>query len=149
MDTNVSKRDPRYFIDTNVFLRALIRDDEKTFTDVMSFLERVKDNQLKAYTSSLVLAEVVWTLLSFYKLAKEDVLKSIDSIVSLRGLTFLSDQDVSTALSLYKKYNVKYVDCLIRASLDDRKTWAIVSYDKDFDKFDIERLEPSEFLKKS
>lgn len=143
----MSKKDPGYFIDTNVFLRALIHDDEKTFADVISFLEHVKDNQFKAYTSSLVLAEVVWTLLSFYRLAKDDVLKSIDSIVSLRGLTFLADQDVLKALSLYKKHNVKYVDCLIRSSLSDKKTWVVVSYDKDFDKLDVKRLEPSECLK--
>ena len=140
----MSKSHKTYFIDTNIFLRALINDDKRKFNDVVEFLEGVKENRFKAHTSSLVLAEIVWTLLSFYKLKKEDVTKSVESIINLNGLTFVESQDSVQAMSLYKKHNVKYIDCLICSSL--QKEQVVVSYDTDFDKLGAIRLEPKNLL---
>jgi predicted nucleic-acid-binding protein len=109
----VSKKSPYYFIDTNIFLRVLIRDNEKKFSDVTTFLEGIRNNLYPAYTSSFVLAELVWILSSYYKLNKADVVKAAESILNLNGLSFVENHDSSEALSLYKKYNVKFVDCLI------------------------------------
>ena len=143
MATAVSKKERVYFVDTNIFLRALINDDEKKYTDVITFLEGIKNNRFKAYSSSLVLAEVVWTLSSFYKLQKSDVVKSVESIINLSGLMFVENQDSAKALDLYKTHNVKYIDCLIISGLIDKnKAWTIVSYDLDFDKLGAERIEP-------
>ena len=139
----VSKKKSVYFVDTNIFLRALINDDKKKYADVITFLEGIKNNRFKAYSSSLVLAEVVWTLSSFYKLQKSDVVKSVESIINLNGLMFIESQNSAKALELYKTHNVKYIDCLIMSGLVDKdKTWVIVSYDLDFDKPGAERIEP-------
>jgi len=139
----VSKKKSVYFVDTNIFLRALINDDKKKYADVITFLEGIKNNRFKAYSSSLVLAEVVWTLSSFYKLQKSDVVKSVESIINLNGLMFIESQNSAKALELYKTHNVKYIDCLIMSGLVDKdKTWVIVSYDLDFDKLGAEIIEP-------
>lgn len=142
----MSSKDRAYFIDTNIFLRALINDDEKKFVEVIALLEGIKNNRYKAYSSSLVLAEIVWTLLSFYKLQKSDVIKAVDSIVNLNGLQFLENQEVTKSLNLYKKHNVKYTDCLICSGLSNTKNWEIVSYDTDFDKLGMHRIEPKEII---
>ena len=141
--TPVPKKEKAYFVDTNIFLRALINDDDKTYTDVLTFLEGIKNNRFKAYSSSLVLAEVVWTLSSFYKLGKVDVVKSLESIINLNGLMFAENLDGTKALDLYKTHNVKYIDCLICSGLNKtKKAWTIVSYDVDFDKLGVKRVEP-------
>ena len=145
--TLVSKKEKAYFIDTNIFLRALINDDEKKYSDVIKFLEGIKNNLFKAYSSSLVLAEVVWTLSSFYKLQKSAVIKSLEGIINLNGLMFVENQNSSAALGLYKKHNVKYIDCLIYSGLyKSKKAWEIVSYDTDFDKFGAKRVEPKDLI---
>ena len=141
--TRVSERAKQYFIDTNIFLRALINDDERKYNDVITFFEGVKNNKFKVYTSGLVLAEIVWTLLSFYKLQKKEVVKSLESIINLNGLLFIENQNSARALDLFKDYNVKYIDCLICSGLqDNKKSWTVVSYDADFDKLGFRRIEP-------
>ena len=59
-------------VDTNVFLRFLTNDDpakakraETRFRNAVSGKEHLR-------TSLLVIAEIVWTLESFYKLEKKD-----------------------------------------------------------------------------
>ena len=137
-----------YFVDTNIFLRALVCDDKRKFADVIAFLEGIKQGCFKAYTSSLVLAEVAWTLSSFYKLEKKDVVKSLDSILNLNGLAILDNVDNAYALFLYKKHNVKYIDCLIYSGLVNKdREWIIVSYDGDFDKLGGKREEPVDIKK--
>jgi predicted nucleic-acid-binding protein len=144
----VSKKVKAYFIDTNIFLRALTNDDAKKYADVIAFLEEVKRGRYKAYSSSIVLAEMVWTLLSYYKLSKNNVVKSIESIVNLNGLTFNENQSSAEALDLYKTYNVKYIDCLIFSGLHKpEKDWVVVSYDTDFDKLGAKRVEPKYLLR--
>lgn len=141
----VSKKAKSYFIDTNIFLRALTKDDLKAFGAVIELLQKIKGGYYKAYTSSLVLAEIAWVLGSYYKLKKLDVVKALDSITSLNGLQFIEGQDIVRALELYRSLNVKFIDCLISTTLVSHpKDWIIVSYDKDFDKLKILRLEPQE-----
>ncbi|MFH1769338.1 MAG: PIN domain-containing protein [Parcubacteria group bacterium] len=139
----MSKKEKAYFIDTNIFLRALINDNARKYTEVVAFLEAVKKGRYKACSSSVVLAEIIWTLLSYYKLSKTDVVKSIEGIVNLNGLTFIENQSSAGALDLYKTHNVKYIDCLIYSGLQKtEKDWVVVSYDTDFDKLGAERMEP-------
>ena len=56
-----------------------------------SFLKDVKAGKIKAFTSTLVLAELQWTLKSFYKFTKEETLTSLYGITSLKNLKILND----------------------------------------------------------
>ncbi len=136
-----------YFIDTNVFLRTLVKEDEKSFVECYGLLEAVKTNEIKAATAGIVLAEVVWTLSSFYDLSKSEVVESLRSIQNLRGLKLLDEYDHRRALEMYSNHHVKYVDAVI-ASLPDiqSKERTIVSYDKDFEKLDVLWMEPGEVV---
>jgi len=134
-----------YFVDTNVFLRVLVRDEEKSYRDCINFLQRVKRGRLKAYTSSLVLAETHWTLASFYQFSKEKIIGALRSIISLRNLKIVDEPNLLAALNFYETNNVKFIDALTASqSLILKKGVVVVSYDKDFDKLGIPRKEPGE-----
>jgi predicted nucleic-acid-binding protein len=138
-----------YLIDTNVFLRTLVKENKNSFNHCYSFLKAVKTNKIKAVTASIVLAEIVWTLSSFYKLPKKQVVEAIRSIVNLRGLKIVDKYNHLLAINLYESKTVKYIDAVI-ASIDEiqAKKWTVVSYDDDFDKLGIVRKEPKQvFLK--
>jgi len=134
-----------YFIDTNVFLRTLIKEDKNTFNDCLAFFEKVKNNKCKAVTASIVIAEVVWTLLSFYKVSKSEVIMAVNSIKNMRGLSIIDGYDIKTALQLFEDKNVKFIDCMIASTKSVSKDKiTIVSFDKDFDKLGIARKEPKQ-----
>ena len=137
----------KYFIDTNIFLRLLIKEDEKTYSQCYKLLSAIKTNQIKAVTSSITLAEIVWTLLSYYKFPKRKVVQAVKSILNLKELKIIDAYNPLVSLELFDKYTVKYIDTLIASvkEIADKK-WIVVSYDRDFDKLAIERKEPHEIL---
>lgn len=137
----------QYFIDSNIFLRALIGDNKKQLKDCVQLLTAVKENKIEANTGTIILAEVAWTLGSYYDFPKEKIITGVRSIVNLRGLKILDDYNSSVALDLYEKYSVKYIDALI-ASYDQirQRKMSVISYDSDFDKLPLIREEPEGLL---
>ncbi len=133
-----------YILDTNIFLRTLIKEDDQIFADCVRFLKLVKNNKVEAILPGLVLSEVVWVLKSFYKFPKLKVVRALKSILKLSGLKIVDNYDYEQTIKFYEDKNVKYIDCLI-ASLAKDKDYIVVSYDKDFDKLKIKRQEPGYF----
>lgn len=138
--------DPRpYFIDSNIFLRFFVPDDHHK--ECRSFLRDLKAGSFKGLTSTLVLVEIQYVLGSFYKFPKTKVITALESIMTVRNLTIEDQINPLLALQLYKKYSVKFVDCLIASHPQIQAgDLTIVSYDKDFDKLETHRLEPKEIL---
>ena len=99
----------RYFIDTNIFLRVFVKDNEKAFKECLVLLTIVKENKIEAYTSSIVLAEINWTLGSYYHFSKPKTIRCIKSILNLRGLKVEDKHEMIRALQLYEKNSVKYI----------------------------------------
>lgn len=135
----------KYFLDTNIFLRALIKENKTSFKDCCQLLKMIKLNQIKAVTASLILAEIVWTLSSYYQFPKKKVVRAIKGIINLRGLKIVDNYSPLISLDLFSQKKVKYIDTLI-VSIEEIQTkkWAVVSYDKDFDKLRVTRKEPRE-----
>jgi predicted nucleic-acid-binding protein len=137
----------RYFIDSNIFLRVLAKDNEKQYHCCVGFLKALKENKIEAYTSTVVLTEVVWTLSSYYQFKKEELIRGFKSIIALRGLKIFDQYDYFKAADLYEKYSIKFIDALIASDQEIlEKKIIIVSYDKDFDKLPVIRKEPGEIV---
>lgn len=136
-----------YIIDTNVFLRVLVKEDEASLTAGLRLLETIKQKKCTAYIPGIVLSEIVWTLHSYYEFPKPQVVQALESILNLRGITLVDDYNYPLALDLYQQHSVKYVDaCIASLSVVQDKRAAIVSYDHDFDKLGIERREPDALM---
>lgn len=138
-----------YFLDTNIFLRILIKEDKKTFNDCFCLFKLIKEAKIKVCASGLILTEITWVLKKFYKFSKEDIIKVLKGILNLRGLKFIESVNIQKAIELYSKNNIKFVDCLISSNkYISNKKIKIISYDKDFDKIKVIRVEPAEVIKK-
>ena len=137
----------KYFLDTNIFLRVLIKEGNRVFKDCYQLLERVKTNQIKAATANIALAEIAWTLHSYYQFPKGEVVQAIKGILNLRGLRIIDSYEPFWAIEKFRQHNIKYIDALIASILIRQKSkWVIVSYDKDFDKIGVKRKEPEEII---
>lgn len=138
-----------YFIDTNIFLRVLVKEDKKTFKECFEILEKIKQGKIKAFTSSLVLTEVGWVLGKTYKFSKRQVIDALRSILNLKGLKIVDKYHPYLAVSIYEKFSVKFVDAFIASNFladGEELSGAIISYDRDFDKIGVKRKEPKDFL---
>ncbi|MBU0978519.1 MAG: PIN domain-containing protein [Patescibacteria group bacterium] len=133
-----------YILDTNIFLRTLIKENDQTFADCVKLLGLIKSYQVEAVLPGVVLSEVAWVLKSYYQLPKAKVIQALKSILKLNGLKVVDNYDYEQTIKYYEENNVKYIDCLI-ASLVKNNKYAVVSYDEDFDKLKISRQEPGDF----
>jgi len=137
----------RYFVDTNVFLRVLIREDERMLRDGAALFSAIRGGTLAGYTSGLVLSEINWTLASFYGFGRSEVLRALRGIVATANLRVVDAVDAPVALDLFERHRVKWVDCLIASAPDIQSgATAVVSYDRDFDRLGVPRLEPAAAL---
>lgn len=134
-----------YCIDANIFLRVLVKDEPKQFQDCVRLLEKIKKGSMIAFTPSVVIAEVGWTLRSVYKSTKSEIVMAIRSILSLQHLKIKGEPNVSLAIDLYKQYNVKLIDAFIASiKIVYTREAKIISYDQDFDRLGVVRIEPAD-----
>ncbi len=136
-----------YFLDTNVFLRAIVKDHPKQSVACQEILRLLRDGSIAAVTSSVVLAEIVWTADSYYALEKSVIADTMEGIASVRALRIDDRVDALRAVEYFRAYNIKFVDALIAAHPRVQAgAMSVVSYDKDFDKLQVRRIEPLDLL---
>lgn len=132
----------KYYLDTNVFVRFLVADDERMHTACSEVFGLIEDRRIKAVTSMLVFAEIVWVLGSVYEFPRAKISDALGTI-GRSGILFDNRCDTATAIELYTSHPVKFVDALIASHpLIKSGKLPIVSYDRDFDKLNVKRIEP-------
>ena len=110
-------------------------------------MESVKTGKNEAYISSLVIAEINWILSKFYKLSKEEVIMKLNGVLGLKNLKIIDDVDPVFALKMFQDHSVKFIDAMIASnSLVSKGEMIIVSYDRDFDKMGVKRIEPADLI---
>lgn len=139
----------KYFLDTNIFLRYFTDENSsKVLEDCKKLFEKIKKGEFKAVTSNLVLAEIVWTLSTSYNATKTQVIKVLKSITAYSNLKIIDGFDTNMANNYFEQKSIKYIDALIASNPDIQSgKMTVISYDKDFDKLKVKRLEPDELVK--
>ena len=90
----------RKFIDTNIFLRFLTKDDPSKYDKCKELFKRAMEGKINLTTSSLVIAELIWTLLSYYKVSKADVIEKVSIIVGTETIHIPEKDIIADALIL-------------------------------------------------
>lgn len=135
----------KLFLDTNIFLRFFLRDDESQYQNVCKLFAKIEEGNFKPYTSSIVFLELNYVVRNIYKLPIEEALNYINAVREMRGMTVVDKTDTDKAISLYKKYKIKLGDCFIVSQLP--KETVLLSYDADFRKIkEIKSQTPGEIL---
>jgi len=133
----------RKFIDTNIFLRFLTKDDPSKYDKCKELFKRAMEGKINLATSSLVVAELIWTLLSYYKVSKADVIEKVSIIVGTETIHIPEKDIIADALILYSRENIDYIDSYNAVFMKQNGLNEILSYDSDFDVIDrIKREEP-------
>ena len=131
------------FIDTNIFLRYLTKDNPPMYNRCREIFKNAVEGKVSLTTSCMVIAELIWTLSSYYKVPKEDIVEKVSIIISTENL-HIPDKDIITdAIALYSRKNIDYIDAYNAFFVKYHGINEIYSYDKDFDVLeDIKRQEP-------
>ncbi len=134
----------KYFIDTNILLSLLIKNRGKQFKECMALRDFIDQRKIKVYTNPTVISEVVWVLSSHYGFPKQKTAQAVDAILGIKNLSLQDNTNIRKTMELFIENNAKFIDCLIASDKDLQDSRAkIISYDKDFDKLGVKRVEPS------
>jgi uncharacterized protein len=127
----------RIFIDTNLFLRYLTNDLPGQADAVENLLHQAARGELHLATNCLVIAELVWTLESFYQLAPAAIQDQLFAILNTPGLEIEDSEVVFQALLWYVEKRVAFIDAYDVAWMQSRKIKSIFTFDrKHFSRFE-------------
>ena len=74
------------FADTNLFLRFLTQDPPDQAVAAEGVLRRAAAGELSLMTSSLVFAELAWTLRSFYGHSRTEIAQMLLALLNTPGI---------------------------------------------------------------
>ncbi len=133
----------RRFLDTNIVLRYLTADDKAKYSRCRALFERTVRGKEVLVTSDMVIAEVIWTLLSYYKVPKEEIVEKVSIILNTPNLEVENRKVLTEALLLYGIKRIDFIDAYNLAYMKHKKILEVYSYDKDFDQVEFsKRVEP-------
>ena len=102
-----------YWIDTNVVLRYLLRDNEKQFVIVRNLFLEHKNGTKKVECLSQVLVEVVHVLLSFYKISRKEIDALVGGFVESAPIEIENRKGLRWIIKRYSETQLGFVDLLL------------------------------------
>jgi predicted nucleic acid-binding protein len=123
------------FVDTNIFLRHLLNDHPTHSPAAFRLIQSIERGKQIAWTSELVVAELVWVLSSKqgYQLPRERIFSLLVPLLSLPSLKVPHKRLYPRIFDLYVRLPIDYVDAYHAALIQHRSEHELYSFDTDFD----------------
>jgi len=120
----------RAVIDTNLLVRYLTEDDPSKANDVKRLLLKAAQDEVRLLIPSVVIAELVWVLQSFYKLERSEIVPLLNAIVHTHGVEVSDKSVVSGAIALYRDSAMDFIDAWIVAFAEEAEVRSIYTFDR-------------------
>ena len=117
-------------VDTNLLVRYLTEDDPVKAKAVDELLARAEQGQERLLVPSVVVAELVWVLESYYKMDTDQVAELVEAMLSTPGLDVQDAPLIRAALVTYLADKVDFIDAWIMEFARSRKVDRVYTFDK-------------------
>lgn len=125
-----SAADGPFFVDTNVFLRFLTNDLPEQAAAVEALFRRAEAGEVRLATNTMVVAEIVWVLESYYHLGRSDVQERALAAAHMDGLVLPELDIVTDALLAYAESNVDFIDAYNACWMKQRDLCRVATFDE-------------------
>ena len=125
-----------YFIDTNIVLRFLLKDNKIQYPQALKIFEKAEGGKISIWTTDVVILEVVWTLKSVYKYDRFTIKEKIEGLLAPPNLEVLNKKLVLQTIQDFANKNVDFADAY-NYQLAKKEDKRILSFDKDFKKLGV------------
>jgi predicted nucleic-acid-binding protein len=112
-------------IDTNVLVRLVTKDDESQYKKAQTFVERHQP----VLVTQLSVLELVWVLMSRYRLSKERTCKVVQALLETRELNIQAPAILEAALKTWEKSKADFADCFILETVIDASESPLGTFD--------------------
>lgn len=117
-------------IDTNLLVRYLTDDEPQKAKAVDVLLNGAGKGEIKILIPSVVIAELVWVLESFYKMTADDITELVEAILNTPGVDTQDRSIIKAALKLYRSKKIDLVDTWIIEFARARGAKRIYTFDR-------------------
>lgn len=132
----------RYLVDTNILLRFLSGEPVKQAEATKRLFEAAASGTVVLDISPVIVAEAMYTLVSFYKVDRINAARQLAALLRRRGVKVREADQVFGTLERLMKSNIGFADAFLAAGAAEEKV-PVASFDRDLDKFkDVTRYEP-------
>lgn len=121
----------RVFADSNVFLRFFTMGDPAHHERAAGLFADAEKGSFLLVCGPPVLFEVAWTLRSFYKVSREQVLDVIARVLATPGLELTDRARVEDALRRARAAHQEFADAYIAASLEASSCESIATFNRE------------------
>ena len=133
---------PRLLVDTNVLLRFLSGEPPAQAASAQKLFHAAAAGRCVLDVSPVIVAETIYTLLSFYGVERTVAAHKLSVLLRQRGVKLRDADQVFSALKRLQSVKVGFADAFLAAGSALEKV-AVASFDRDFDKFhDVVRYAP-------
>ena len=129
-------------IDTNVIIRFLTGSSNEKFRGVYRFFKDLEDGKINVELKLIVLFQTIIVLKSFYQVPKFEIVRAVGRLLKLKGLKIREKKTITQMIHIWDTNNIEIVDAYLIACLQKDTQNILYSYDTDFDKFGMNRIEP-------
>jgi predicted nucleic-acid-binding protein len=117
-------------IDTNLLVRYLTDDEPQKAKAVDALLNSAAKGELKILIPSVVIAELVWVLESFYKMVAEDIGGLVEAIFNTPGVDSQDKSIIKEALKIYRSKKIDLIDAWIIEFAKAKGAKRVYTFDK-------------------
>lgn len=123
------------FVDTNFFLRFLIRDENHQYWQAKEFFLQAEERGEVLLTDLVVIFEIYWVLKSFYKKKRKTIVKILVDLISLDFIYFPEKEKMGLALQFFVKTNFDLEDCYHLVYALNSQAEDLVTFDRQLKKY--------------
>ena len=117
-------------IDTNLLVRYLTDDEPQKAKAVDALLDSAGKGEIKILIPSIVIAELVWVLESFYKMIADDITGLVEAILNTPGVDTQDKSVIKASLKLYRSKKIDLIDAWIIEFTKAKGAKRIYTFDK-------------------
>ena len=132
----------RLWVDANVLVRFLTGDPPEMAKRSAKLMEKAESGEIVLVLSSIVVAEVIWVLKSFYQYPFKDIARVLIPLISADGVETEDRELMVEAIELAREKNVAFIDAVLALKAVRQKE-SVCSFDGDFKKLPAHRVVPA------
>lgn len=121
-------------LDANVLVRFFTGQPPEMAERARTLITQADTGKLILHIPSLIVAETIYALETFYEMPKADVCEKMLSFLRSRGIAPLEPDIITDALERYQSVPVHFADAYLAASAAASGT-PVFSFDEDFARF--------------
>ena len=123
----------KYIVDTNVFLRFLLKDHEKHYQTAKKYFIKAKKKKVNLILIPHIVLEINYVLKKVYFLPRKRVVNILAKLIKSPDLEVQKRELLLKTVEKYKKTNIDLMDLYLYETAQQQNA-QILSFDKDFKK---------------